>query len=70
MWLPPTKSTWVHANAGIRQIRRAALRESEMKISTIVLLLGVVLFVLPVPGTFIGGGLVLVVGALARWFGL
>jgi len=41
-----------------------------MRISTIVFLLGVVLFVLPVPGTFIGGGLVLVTGALARWFGL
>ncbi|WP_274377997.1 hypothetical protein [Haloarcula rubripromontorii] len=41
-----------------------------MRISTIVLLLGVVLFVLPVPGTFIPGGLVLVAGALARWVGL
>jgi hypothetical protein len=41
-----------------------------MKISTIGLLFGVVLFVLPVPGTFVAGGLVLVVGALARWFGL
>ncbi|WP_367175986.1 transporter [Haloarcula rubripromontorii] len=41
-----------------------------MRISTIVLLFGVVLFVLPVPGTFIAGGLVLVAGALARWVGL
>ncbi|MGB9954470.1 hypothetical protein ACOZ4F_18940 [Haloarcula marismortui] len=41
-----------------------------MRISTIGLLLGVVLFVLPVPGTFIAGGLVLVAGALERWFGL
>ncbi|MDQ2071157.1 hypothetical protein RBH20_01260 [Haloarcula sp. H-GB4] len=41
-----------------------------MKVSTIVLLLGIVLFVLPVPGTFIAGGLVLVAGALARWGGL
>jgi len=41
-----------------------------MRISTIGLLLGVAMFVLPVPGTFVAGGLVLVIGALARWFGL
>ncbi|WP_312617473.1 hypothetical protein [Haloarcula sp. 1CSR25-25] len=41
-----------------------------MKLSNIVLLLGIVLFVLPVPGTFIAGGLVLVAGGLARWFGI
>jgi len=41
-----------------------------MRISNLVLLLGVVLFVLPIPGTFIAGGLVLVAGGLARWYGL
>ncbi|WP_195156622.1 transporter [Haloarcula sp. CBA1127] len=41
-----------------------------MRVSTIVILLGIALFVLPVPGTFIAGGLVLVAGGLARWGGL
>ena len=40
-----------------------------MKISTVVLLLGAVLFVLPVPGTFILGGLVLLVGGVTRFLG-
>jgi hypothetical protein len=37
--------------------------------STLILAFGALLFVLPIPGTFIGGGLVLLVGALVRWFG-
>ncbi len=40
-----------------------------MKPSTMVLAFGAILFVLPVPGTFIAGALVLLAGALARWLG-
>lgn len=40
-----------------------------MRISTVVLALGVVLFFLPIPGTFIAGALVLIAGAVARWLG-
>lgn len=38
-----------------------------MRLSTIVLLLGAVVFALPIPGTFILGGLILALGAIARW---
>ncbi|WP_275689381.1 hypothetical protein [Salinigranum salinum] len=41
-----------------------------MQASTLVLAFGALLFVLPIPGTFVGGGLVLLGGALARWLGL
>jgi hypothetical protein len=41
-----------------------------MRTSTAVILLGVVLFVLPVPGTFVLGVAVALVGALLRWFGV
>jgi hypothetical protein len=41
-----------------------------VRASTVVLALGVLLFALPVPGTFVGGGLVLLVGGLARWLGV
>ncbi|WP_281259245.1 hypothetical protein [Salinigranum rubrum] len=41
-----------------------------MRTSTLVLALGVLLFALPLPGTFIGGGLVLLAGGLARWLGV
>ncbi|MFC6786009.1 hypothetical protein ACFQFH_08910 [Halobaculum halobium] len=40
-----------------------------MRLSTAVLLIGVGLFALPVPGTFIGGGLVIVAGAVLRYLG-
>ncbi|GAB7093335.1 hypothetical protein JCM30237_04870 [Halolamina litorea] len=40
-----------------------------MKASTLVLVFGAVLFVLPIPGTFVAGALVLLAGALARWLG-
>ncbi|WP_256388521.1 hypothetical protein [Haladaptatus sp. W1] len=40
-----------------------------MKTSTLVLVLGLVLFVLPVPGTFITGALVLIAGVVARILG-
>jgi len=40
-----------------------------MKISTILLLVGAGLFVLPVPGTFITGGLAMLGGGVARWLG-
>ncbi|WP_192498282.1 transporter [Halorussus halophilus] len=38
-----------------------------MRLSTIVLLLGAVVFAIPVPGTFILGGLILALGGIARW---
>ncbi|MFB6168796.1 MAG: hypothetical protein ABEJ43_08115 [Haloferacaceae archaeon] len=40
-----------------------------MNVSTLILALGAVLFVLPVPGTFVAGALTLGVGAAARWLG-
>ncbi|WP_264781884.1 hypothetical protein [Haladaptatus sp. T7] len=40
-----------------------------MKTSTPILFLGLVLFVLPVPGTFITGALVLIAGVVARILG-
>jgi hypothetical protein len=40
-----------------------------MRLSTIAFGLGALLFVLPVPGTFVGGGLVLLVGAALRFLG-
>ncbi|SFG11826.1 hypothetical protein SAMN04488063_1475 [Halopelagius inordinatus] len=40
-----------------------------MKLSTIVAVLGVALFVLPVPGTFVGGGIVLLGGIALRLLG-
>lgn len=41
-----------------------------MRVSTLVIAFGAVLFVLPFPGTFIAGALVVLAGALARWLGL
>lgn len=41
-----------------------------MRISTAVVVLGAVLFVLPVPGTFVLGGAIALAGALLRWFGV
>ncbi|QZP38509.1 hypothetical protein [Halobaculum magnesiiphilum] len=45
-------------------------RPLPVRLSTAVLLIGVGLFVLPFPGTFIGGGLVLVAGAGLRYLGV
>lgn len=41
-----------------------------MQASTLVLAFGAGLFVLPIPGTFILGAIVLLVGAVARWQGI
>ena len=41
-----------------------------MQLSTIALALGAGLFVLPVPGTFVTGALLLLAGAVARWQGV
>jgi hypothetical protein len=41
-----------------------------MKTSTAVIALGVLLFVVPLPGTFILGGAVALFGAFLRWFGV
>ncbi|WP_336360802.1 hypothetical protein [Haladaptatus sp. ZSTT2] len=40
-----------------------------MKTSTLILAFGAGLFVLPIPGTFIGGALVFLAGLLVRWLG-
>lgn len=40
-----------------------------MKTSSVVLAFGGVLFLLPLPGTFVSGALVLVAGLVARWQG-
>lgn len=40
-----------------------------MRTSTLVLVVGTLLFFLPIPGTFIAGALVLVAGGVARWTG-
>ncbi|WP_281377729.1 hypothetical protein [Halosimplex pelagicum] len=41
-----------------------------MRLSTKILAVGALVFVLPVPGTFILGGLILLAGAAARVFDL
>ncbi|WP_199719444.1 transporter [Halorubrum sp. Atlit-26R] len=41
-----------------------------MRTSTIVVLIGVALFLLPIPGTFILGAFVVLAGLAARLFGL
>ncbi|WP_313694983.1 hypothetical protein [Halorarum halobium] len=41
-----------------------------MRASTLVVLVGIGLFVLPIPGTFVAGGLVALLGAGLRWFGI
>jgi hypothetical protein len=40
-----------------------------MRLSTLALVLGAGLFVLPIPGTFVTGALLLLAGAIGRWFG-
>jgi hypothetical protein len=40
-----------------------------MRSSTVVIVVGVVLFVLPVPGTFVAGVLAVLVGIVARLLG-
>ena len=41
-----------------------------MRLSTKILVVGALMFVLPLPGTFILGAVILAVGALARLFDL
>jgi hypothetical protein len=41
-----------------------------MRTSTIIVLIGALLFALPIPGTFILGALVVLAGLAARLFGL
>jgi len=41
-----------------------------MRASTAIVAVGAVLFVLPIPGTFATGALVVLAGAAARYFGL
>lgn len=40
-----------------------------MRLSTVVLAFGAVLFALPVPGTFVAGAVVLLGGGIARYLG-
>jgi hypothetical protein len=41
-----------------------------VRTSTVVLAVGALLFVLPLPGTFVTGGLALLAGGVARWLGI
>ncbi|MDB9252561.1 hypothetical protein [Halorubrum ezzemoulense] len=41
-----------------------------MRTSTLLILVGALLFVLPLPGTFVLGALVVLAGFVARLFGL
>ena len=41
-----------------------------MRLSTILIILGAVVFVLPIPGTFVLGALIALAGLAARLFGL
>ncbi|MDB2223792.1 hypothetical protein PM023_03775 [Halorubrum ezzemoulense] len=41
-----------------------------MRTSTLLILVGALLFVLPLPGTFVLGALVILAGLVARLFGL
>jgi hypothetical protein len=41
-----------------------------MRTSTVIIALGIVLFVIPLPGTFILGGAVALLGVLLRLFGV
>jgi hypothetical protein len=38
----------------------------DVRLSTIVIALGLLVFVLPVPGTFVGGALLVLAGVVAR----
>lgn len=40
-----------------------------MRLSTIVILIGLFVFVLPLPGTFVGGAVIILAGAIARLLG-
>ncbi|WP_268239428.1 hypothetical protein [Haloarcula pellucida] len=40
-----------------------------MRVSSIVLVCGALLFALPIPGTFVAGALVMLAGGAARWLG-
>ena len=54
------------------QARDVSVRNTNvasMQLSTVALALGAGLFVLPIPGTFVTGALLLLAGAVARWQG-
>lgn len=56
-----------------RSVRRYTGRDVEttlMRTSTLLILVGALLFVLPLPGTFVLGALVVLAGLAARLFGL
>ena len=56
-----------------RFVRRHTGRDAEMglmRTSTLLILVGALLFVLPLPGTFVLGALVVLAGLVARLFGL
>jgi hypothetical protein len=50
--------------------KRFTLETATMRTSTGVIILGIVLFAIPFPGTFILGGAVALSGVLLRWFGV
>ncbi|ELZ47990.1 hypothetical protein C463_01846 [Halorubrum californiense DSM 19288] len=59
--------------AGTPLVRRHIGRDAEtgpMRASTLVILVGALVFVLPIPGTFVLGALLVLAGLVARLFGL
>lgn len=74
--LSPVPVSRGHRAAGIHsgpvQARDVSVRDTNvasMQLSTVALALGAGLFVLPIPGTFVTGALLLLAGAVARWQG-
>lgn len=50
--------------------KQLGLKMNTMRVSTAVIALGVVLFAIPLPGTYILGVGVALFGAFLRWFGV
>jgi hypothetical protein len=62
--------TWECGSARGTRYKQIAPENVPMRTSTAVIALGVVLFVIPLPGTFILGGAVALFGVLLRLFGV
>lgn len=51
------------------QFSLSGARNPPMRSSTLAIAFGVVLFALPIPGTFVTGGLVMLASVATRWLG-
>lgn len=63
------ESNWTHSQQSGHRPQDPTSTHPSVRASTIVLLFGAVLFVLPVPGTFVAGALVILAGVAARLLG-